>query len=237
MERIGHYRIMEKDYIELDLRTILWLIKKNILLIIILTMIGSVSAFLISEILIRPQFEASVMLAVNTRDEAAVAIANDQLMAARQLVNTYAVVLTNDTLLDEIIIELNLNDTVQTLQQRITAEPVNQTQVMRMTMRDNNPHIAGSVLTIIVEQAEELLVTTIRAGSVEIVSPVRINFEPVSPRIMLNTALGAVAGLIISLLIIFIRKLYSNTFITEDDVRRELNLPVIGILPSLSRKG
>jgi len=228
---------MEKDNIELDLRTIWRLVKKNIVLIIIFTLIGGTSAFLISEFLIKPQFEASVMLAVNTRDEAAVAIANDQLMAARQLVNTYAVVLTNDTLLDEIIMQLGLDDTVQSLHRRITAEPVNNTQVMRMTMQDHNPNISGDVLNIIVEQAEELLTTTIRAGSVEIVSPVRINFDPVSPRIPLNTAIGAVSGLMISLLIVFIQKIFSNTFITEDDVLRELNLPVIGVLPPLNRKG
>ena len=227
----------KKDYLELDIRTIWQLIKKNILLIFLLTVIGGASSLLISRFVISPQFEATVMLAVNARDEATVAIANDQLMAARQLVNTYAVVLTNDTLLDNIISQLGLDDTVQTLQQRITAEPVNQTQVMRMTMRDSDPYIARDVLNIIISQAEELLVTTIRAGSVEIVSPTRINYEPVSPRTTLNVAIGVAIGLAISLLVIFIRKAFSNTFITDEDVLRELNLPVIGILPSLSKKG
>jgi capsular polysaccharide biosynthesis protein len=225
---------LEKDFIELDLRTVWNLIRKNIVLIAILTFAGGLGSFFISTYLISPQYEASVTLAVNTRDEAATIIASDQINAARQLVNTYAVILTNDTLLDEIIHLLRLDYTISTLNRRISAEAVNQTQVMKMTMRDRNPNVAKAVLDIIMSRAEDLLITTVKAGSVEIVSPPRINFDPVSPRIGLNTVIGAGIGLFVSLVFIFIRKALSNTFISEEDVARHLDLPVIGVIPSLN---
>ncbi|MDR2569104.1 MAG: hypothetical protein LBD23_02245 [Oscillospiraceae bacterium] len=224
---------MEKDHIELDLRAIWYLVRKNLALIIILTILCGTSAFFISEFLLNPQYEASVTLAVNTRDEAATVIANDQLTAARQLVNTYAVILTNDTLLDDIIRQLSLSDTISSLQRRISAEAVNNTQVMRITMRDRNPNTAKAVLDIIISRAEHLLITTVKAGSVEIVSPPRINNEPVSPRVNLNTVIGAAVGMFIAVAFIFIRKALSNTFISDEDVVNQLGLPVIGVIPSL----
>ena len=225
---------MESEHLELDFKTIWSLIKKNMILLIILTVVGAVGAFFISQFLISPQYEASVTLAVNARDEATAVIANDQLTAARQLVNTYAVILTNDSLLDYVIRELGLDDSINSLKGRISAEPINQTQVMRMTMRDHNPNTAKEVLDVIMSQAEELLITTIKAGSVEIVSPPRVNRDPVSPRISLNTAIGAGIGLFIAISIVFIRKALRNTFIADDDVTAHLGLPVLGVIPSLS---
>jgi len=225
---------MEKDHIELDLQTIWHLIRKNMVMITILTVVFAVGAFFISRFLITPQYEASVTIAVNTRDEAATIIASDQINAARQLVNTYAVVLTNDTLLDDIIRQLRLSDSIRTLKGRISAEPVNQTQVMRITMRDRNPNTAKDVLDIIMNRAENLLMTTLKAGSVEIVSPPRINYEPVSPRISLNTAIGGGIGLFLAIVIIFLGKALRNTFISEEDIINQLGLPVIGVIPSLN---
>jgi len=225
---------LDREYVELDFRTIWSLIKKNIVLIIILTIVGMVSAFFISRFLINPQYEATVTLAVNARDEVATVIASDQINAARQLVNTYAVILTNDALLDNVIRELGLNDTIGSLKGRISAEAVNQTQVMRMTMRDHNPNTARAVLEAIMERAEDLLITTVKAGSVEIVSPPRVNRDPVSPRISLNTAIGAGIGLFIAVAIVFIRKALRNTFISDEDINTQLGLSVVGVIPSLN---
>ena len=225
---------MDREHVELDFLTIWCLIRKNIIMIIVLTVFFSVGAFFISRYMMNPQYEASVTIAVNTRDEAATIIASDQINAARQLVNTYAVVLTNDTLLDDIIGQLRLNDTIKSLKSRISAEAVNQTQVMRITMRDRNPNTAKDVLDIIMSRAEELLITTVKAGSVEVVSPPRINYDPVSPRIGLNTVIGAGIGLFIALTIVFLRKALRNNFISEEDVLNQLGLPVIGVIPSLN---
>lgn len=227
---------MNNDNMELDLREIWFLIKKSLIWIVLSAVVCAAGAFSVSRFLIAPQFEASVTLAVNTRDEVATHIANDQILAARQLVNTYAVVLTNDSLLDDIIRELNLSDTVTSLSNRLSADSVNNTQVMRITMRDRDPNTAQDVLEIIIARAEELLVTTVRAGSVEIVSPPRINFDPVSPRVGMNTVIGAGLGMFIAVAVVFIRRALKNTFLTDEDVAAHLGLPIIGVVPSLSGK-
>ena len=227
---------MEKDFITLDLRTILSLIKKNIVLIIILFFAGTAGAFFISTFLITPQYEASMTLVVNTRDEQSITITGDQINSARQLVNTYAVILTNETLIDDIIRVLNLNYSVTSLQKRIWAEPVSQTQVMRMTVIDRDPNTAQMILIEIMNRAEELLTTTVKAGSVEIVSPPRINYTPVSPQVGLNTAIGGAIGLFLAMAVIFIRKAMANTFINDEDVATHLGLPVLAVIPSVDVK-
>lgn len=227
---------MEQDVITLDLRTILGLVKKNIVMIIVLTIVAGAGTYFVSAYLIEPQFEASMSLVVNTREEQAITITGDQITSARQLVNTYAVILTNDTLLEEIIWNLNLDDTITTLKRRISTDAVNQTQVLLMTVRDRSKSTAVAILDEIMDRAEELLMSTVKAGSVEIVSPPRAENEPVFPRVYLNTAVGAIAGLFMALVIVFIRKALSNKFLSEEDIAVQLGLPVLGVIPSVHIK-
>jgi len=224
---------LEQEYITIDIRTIITLVRKNLILIVACTLLGGITAFIVSQYLMTPQYEASVTLVVNTRDEQAAVITNDQINSAKQLVNTYAVVLTNDTLMEEIIYILGLNDTIESLAKRISADAVNQTQVMRMTMRDEDPATAKAVLDAIMARAPELLITTVKAGSVETVSPPKVNYTPVSPRVGMNTVIGAAAGIFIALAYVFIKKALTNTFLSDEDVSKHLGLPVLGVIPSV----
>ena len=227
---------MEQQYITLDIRTVLQLIRRNIAVLVIFTMVGAAVAYIITAFLIDPIYEASVTLVVNTRDEQVTLVTNDQINSARQLINTYSVILTNDALLEDIINQLNLDSGVPVLKNRISAVAVNQSQVMRMTVRDADPNTALSVLEVIMDRAPELLITTVKAGSVEIVSPPRVGHEPVSPSIGRNTVIGALAGLLITLAVVFIKKALVNTFVSEEDISRYLDLPVLGVIPKLDPK-
>ena len=219
----------------LDVRAVLRLVRKSFILLIILTLVGGLAGYYLSSRVVAPMYEASVMLVVNTRDEQVTVITSDQINSARQLVNTYAVILTNDALLDELIEHFELDSDIPTLKNRISAEAVNQTQVMRMTVRDRSSDMALELLEFIIERAPELLIETVKAGSVEIVSPPRANYDPVSPSIYRYTAVGALAGLFAALAFVFIKKALINTIVSDDDVGKYLDLPVLGVVPKIKQ--
>ena len=217
----------------LDIRAVFALIRKNILLLIVLTMIGGTVVYFYTDYMIDPMYEAAVTLVVNTRDEQAAIITNDQINSAKQLINTYAVILTNDALLEDVIAQLSLHIGVSSLKSRISANAVNESQVMRMTVRSEDVTTALAVLEIIVERAPELLINTVKAGSVEIVSPPKANYNPVSPDIRRNTAIGSLAGLLIAAAFVLIKVALQNTFLSEEDIARHLELPVLGVIPAI----
>ena len=224
---------MDKEYMTLDIRAVLALIRRNIILLVALTVIGAAAAYCYTDYVIDPMYESSVMLIVNLRDEQATVISSGELSSARELIRTYAVILTNDALLEEVISQLNLSTGVSSLKGRISASEVNQSQVMRMTVRDTDPATALVVLEFIVDRAPELLINTVKAGSVEIVSPPKANYSPVSPSIRRNTAIGALAGLLIAAAFVIIKKALENTFLSEEDIGRYLGLPVLGVIPAV----
>ena len=53
---------------------------------------------------------------------------------------------------------------------------------------------------------------------------------------MKNTILGAGVGLIVILLILFIKEMSNKTFKTEEDIVNTLDVPLIGVIPKIDRK-
>ena len=121
-----------------------------------------ISAFLLSR-----QYEASATLIVNSREDqtAQTTITNDQITSATKLVDTYSVILTSDTVLDKAIADLELTLDYEELLDKVTVESVNGTQVMKISVQDEDPVLAQSIVANIVEQAPEIIIQTVKAVS------------------------------------------------------------------------
>lgn len=59
-------------------------------------------------------------------------------------------------------------------------------------------------------------------------NPATATTAPIRPRVLLNTVLGGVAGLVLSIAIILLMNSLDTTIKTRDDVERFLHLPVLG---------
>lgn len=78
---------------------------------------------------------------------------------------------------------------------------------------------------------EEIRVAEARAlDSIVVVVPAQTPRRPVSPRILLNTALAATVGLMIAVGIVFLLEYLDDTVKTPDDVERVFGLPILGTI-------
>jgi chromosome segregation ATPase len=67
--------------------------------------------------------------------------------------------------------------------------------------------------------------------SVVVISEANTNTSPVKPNKKLNVAIALVLGLMLFTLLAFILEYLDNTLKSPDDISRELDLPVLGIIP------
>ena len=230
---------MKEEYETIDLLEILRLLKKNLLAILAVTILLAVAGYLVSTFAMTPQYEASATLIVNSREDQAAAqapITNDQLTSATKLVDTYAVILTSDTVLDKTISNLDLDMTYGQLVGKVRIESVNSTQVMKITVQDTDPERARAIVADIVAQAPEIIIKTVKAGSVEIISQAKANEAPVSPNVMKNTALACILGVVLSAGIIVLKFLLNNKFMTDEDITNKLGITVLGIIPQIDMR-
>ena len=176
---------------------------------------------------------------VNSREDATAqtTITSDQINSATKLVDTYSVILTSDTVLGKTIEDLGLDMDYEDLLKKVTVESVNSTQVMKISAEDEDPELAQQIVASIVEQAPEIIIQTVKAGSVEVISQPKAMDTPVSPKMMRNTAIAGMFGLVLALAVVFLRSMLNNKFMTDTDINKKLGLTVLGVIPQVSMKG
>lgn len=228
--------ITESTVSELDIQFILLILKRNWRWIVLVTILCAVVGFSFASWVITPQYAASTMLVVNStaNQNTNNTITNDQLTTAQELVNTYSVILKSDTVTDQVISDLGLKTDADALAKKITVEGVDQTQVLKITVKNPNPQLARNIANDIARVAPKVIVATVEAGSVKVVSNAKLDLKPVFPSVPLFAVAGAVIGLIASYLIFLIRELLDNTFDNGDDVEKRLGISVIGVIPVVS---
>lgn len=224
---------LEQEYDTIDLRQLFEIVRRNLLLIVAVTVLFAAGGYLGTTFLITPQYEASAMLIVNSREGQQLqgSVTNDSLNSAKQLVETYSVILKSDTVLDQTIEDLDLPLTYSQLAAKVSITAVNDTQVMKITVQDADVNLAKDIVSNIVEQAPDVIINTVKAGSVEVVSDASANPNPVSPSKSRNTALAGILGCVLVVGILFMKSLFNNRIMTESDISQKLALPILGVIP------
>lgn len=229
--------MVDDDYDTIDLLEVLEVVRQHILIIVLVTVIAAAAGFGFSRFVMVPQYEASALMIVNTRQDATATVTNDQITSATKLVSTYSIIIKSDTVLQQVINNLGLTLTYDELKERVTVSAVDDTQVMQVTVRSDNPEWARQVCEQITTISPDVILESVEAGSVKLISQAAVTTEPVSPNVMKNTAIAAVLGLVASIGIVVLRELLDNKIKSEDDIRKYLDLPVVGVIPDYEMGG
>ena len=226
-----------QDYETIDLLELLGVLRQHILALLLTTVLAALAGFLVSSFVLTPQYQASALMIVNTRQDTSANVTSDQLTSASRLVSTYSIIVKSDTVLNQVIANLGLNMTYETLASKVEVSAVDETQVMEITVTDPNPDGARQVCEQITQVAPDAIMTAVEAGSVKVISAASVDPDPVSPNIPRNTAIAGVLGLVVCVGILFLRVLLDNKINTEDDVTEHLGLTVIGVIPNYENGG
>lgn len=223
---------MENEgYETIDLLEVLNAVRQHLLAVILTTVILAAAGFGVSKFLITPQYEASALMIVNTRQDTTSNVTSDQINSATKLVSTYSIIIKSDTVLQQVIDNLGLSLTYEKLAERVTVSAVDDTQVMKITVRSNNPEWARQVCDDITAVSPDVILEAVEAGSVKVISQASYSDVPVSPNIKKNTILGAMVGLVLCLGAILLQVILDNKINTEEDVAKYLDMTVVGVIP------
>ena len=134
-----------EEYDTIDLLEVLNAVRQHIAVLILCTLATAIAGFAITHFLITPQYESSALMIVNTRQDTTSTVTSDQINSATKLVSTYSIIIKSDTVLQQVIDDLGLSLSYSDLKGRVTVSAVDDTQVMKITVRSNNPEWARQV--------------------------------------------------------------------------------------------
>lgn len=229
--------MVDEDYDTIDLLEVLNVVRQHILIIALVTVIAAVAGFAVSKFVMVPKYESSALMIVNTRQDTTANVTSDQINSATKLVSTYSIIIKSDTVLQQVINNLGLNLTYSELKDRVTVSAVDDTQVMQITVLSDNPEWARQVCEQITLVSPDVILESVEAGSVKLISQASVSSTPVSPNVLRNTGIAGMLGLVLSVGVVVLRELLDNRIKSEEDVRKYLELPVIGVIPDYEMGG
>lgn len=223
----------EAEEYEIDLLELLILFRNHAIALVALMLGAGVLCLLVCKFLLTPRYEASIDMIVNSRQDTSSTITNDNITTAKNLASTYAIVIKSNLVLDEVIDTLGLELSYKELYNAVSVESVDSTQIIEITVENEDPQLAGKIVETIAAVAPDLLVDVVEAGSCKIVSKVEINNNPVFPSTQKYVAIVMVLTLFVSYGVFLLMHLLRNYIEDDEDVQKKLDLPVLGLIPEV----
>lgn len=221
----------KSDEVTIDLMELVTQLWRHLPILLLSAILGAALGFGVSKFVLTPEYEATALMIVNTRQDTSANVTSDQINSATKLVETYSIIIKSDTVLQQVIDNLHLNMTYAQLSEKVSVAAVNSTQVMKVTVVDPSVSTAKAICEQITLLAPDLIVESVEAGSVKVISQAKGNADPVSPNVMRNTVVACLVAFMLCAGVIIVRMLLDNKINTEADVTKYLDLPVLGVIP------
>lgn len=222
--------VFENDNeIEIDLKDLFLELLSFWKLILLALVLGGAIAFSVSRFLMVPQYESVAELYVLSKSTSITSLADIQ--AGANLTNDYMVVVKGRPVLEQVIINLNLDETYQSLSGKVTLENPTNSRILRITVRDENPQMAKKIADEIAKVSAAFIAAKMDQDAPSTIQYGYSDGQPVSPNILKNTAIGVLLGGFLAVAIIVIAYLFNDTIMSAEDVEKKLGLNVLGTLP------
>lgn len=190
-----------------------------------------IAFLLISKYLLTPMYTSSAHMLVDSSAESDQLNIND-INASEKLLGTCVYLLTDDAVLEEVASKLGPSYNADRLRDVLRVEALSGTMIIRITAETDDPELSARICNEMAAAAPGALRRVIKSGSVEMVGAAKPAKDPSSPNVVVNSILGMLLGFALSVVIIALLRILDNTVKDEHDLKRVMDVPVLGEIPS-----
>lgn len=211
-------------------------IKRNIPIILILTILFGGVGYIITKYVITPTYSSNTTMMVgianqNNENNQEDNMNFNQIQANKALISTYSEIVKSRGIADKVIQNLGLDMDYESFSQKVSIEPVNDTQIISVKVIDTIPERAKDIANETSNIFKDSIGDIMKVDNVQILDGATLPERPSSPNIKKNTVIGVVLGLILGVMIAIFKELSDTTIKTQEDINQYFDLPVIGIIP------
>ncbi|MEX3470193.1 Wzz/FepE/Etk N-terminal domain-containing protein [Staphylococcus hominis] len=215
----------------LDLSKLIEILKRKWKLLIMIPILFMIIALLVTLFLMKPQYQANTQVLVNQKEK------NSDLMAQEvqsniQLVNTYSEIIKSPRILDEVAKKEN-QYTSSDIKNMLVVNTQANSQILNINIKNNNKQKAEKVANDIATVFSKKMPSIMNVDNVSVLSKANGTATKVSPKLYVNIVIGLVIGLLLALGIIILNELLDKRIRNEEDVKSELDIPVLGSIPKI----
>ena len=208
-------------------------LKKRWILIVSITLVATLISGVLSFFVIKPTYETSTKVFIGKEESNQEGYNTNDIQMYQKLLQTYAETIKTNEVVQAAINSTNNTDlTVPAVKGALTVTPVSDTQILQIKYQNKNPEVAKEILESITNEFVILSKELVPNGTVRVIEAVQLPEDPVAPNKKMNIAIAFLLGLMVSVGLVFLLEYIDNTFKSKENLERELNIPVLGLIPS-----
>lgn len=195
--------------------------------IIIATLVCCLIGGIYTKFLTVPMYKSSTTVILGSNQDGA-GITQSDISINNNLVSTYAEIITSRRVLEQVQKELNESYTYKELADEISVSSINNTQIIKITVEDNNALNAKIIANLVAKVFTVEVPELYNLDNVHILDVAIEEDEPYNINVAKSSIIGGVLGLVISSGIFFVIYYFDRTAKSVEQVEEVLQMPILG---------
>lgn len=221
-----------KVLMEISFKDITRVIKKNIVFILVVSCLFAIISVFLTTFFIQKTYTSSVKLYVETNYNTSSAMEDNQSVNyAKNLVLTYIELLDSNTFYSEVSKGLHEKYTASQLKTMIKFESIEDTEVFKAIVVSPSPYESKEIGDSIAKIAPKIIANVKDNAKLKIVDEAETPKVPTSPNVTRNTIIAFLGGLILALIISFVRDFLDVKIKYNEEMTTILDLPILAAIP------
>lgn len=221
---------------ELDLRQLLQIAKRRWWIVVLLMVLAGGVAYVSASRQPDKYSASATLLVISGRPETSNEYTS--LQASRSLAETYRQLVRTTPVMDRVVEKLELPYDSTALREKVTTSIVGETQLVEVSVTDNDPEMAALLANTIAEEFQVHITDQVdpRIGAqVEVADPALVPGSPFEPRPMFSLALGLFIGLLLGVGLVALLEFLDNTVKPERNIHELAHAPLLASIANLPK--
>lgn len=219
------------NVIEVDLREVIGLFIRNIFAVILSGMIFAMAAILVMILFVTPEYQSVTKMYVLSKQNPENLTSGD-MQTSTLLTQDYVELIKTRDVTEAVIDELDLDISHKELIAKMDVVALDNTRIIKISVRDEDPYLARAIADTIREQAAIHIQKVMSIEAVNVAEKADIPEKKYSPNITRNGLIAGVLGCAFYMAVLLIRYIGNDTIKTSDDIERYLQLSTLGVIPA-----
>ena len=224
---------------EIDLKELFDFMMSKLLLLIVITiavcLVGSVYGLVLQTPMYRSY--TTVILSGNEASTNNATITQSDITLNKNLVDTYAEIVKSRRVLSQVIRELDLNTSYEGLSRQISVTAVNNTEIIKITVSDENAVTAKNIANVTANFFINEVKGLYNIDNVNVLDEAIESGKPYNINVVKQIVIYLMIGFVFGAGILFIIFYFDRTIKTVDQIETKIKLPILGSIEEITRGG
>lgn len=218
---------------EIDLKELLNYFVSKIFLMLSIVFVVLIIGFSYDAFIKVPKYKSYTTVLLTTENNT---ITSNDIILNKNLIDTYTEIIKSRKVVGKVIDNLSLEYDIETLQKNIAVDNVNDTEIIKITVEDEDSNLAKNIANETAKVFNAEVIKLYNIQNIGIIDYAEASQKPYNINLIKSIAIYLMIGIILSLAVVFVMFYFDTTIKTVEEVERKLNIPVIGAIPVGGRK-